>query len=50
MRPFLDVLDPAQGAALIAAYDAALRAAYPPEVDGSVLFPFRRLFFTLRIA
>ena len=28
-------------------YDAALTSAYPTEVDGAVLFPFRRLFITL---
>lgn len=49
MRPFLAALDPDQGAALTAAYDAALAGAYGPEPDGSVLFPFRRLFFTLEV-
>lgn len=49
MRPFLDALDRDQGAALTAAYDAALEGAYRPEEDGSVLFPFRRLFFTLKV-
>ena len=28
-----------------AEFAAALAGAYPPRVDGSVLFPFRRLFF-----
>lgn len=32
------------------AYDAALHAAYPPEADGAVLFPFRRLFLVLTTA
>jgi trans-aconitate methyltransferase len=31
----------------MAAMDAALTSAYPTEVDGAVLFPFRRLFITL---
>lgn len=47
MRPFLDRLGPAETLAFVARYDAALAAAYPPEADGTVLFPFRRLFFTL---
>ena len=32
----------------VAAYDAALAAAYPASGDGSVLMPFRRLFLVLR--
>lgn len=47
MRPFLDRLMPAETLAFVARYDAALAAAYPAEADGTVLFPFRRLFFTL---
>lgn len=45
MLPFLDRLSPAEGAALTAAYDAALATAYPLLPDGGALFPFRRLFF-----
>ena len=30
-------------------YDEALASAYPVEADGSVLLPFRRLFFTLTL-
>ena len=48
MRPFVEGLAPDQKAAFVAAYDAALALAYPAEPDGSVLFPFRRLFFTLQ--
>lgn len=47
MRPYLDKLAPAEAAEFVARYDTALTAAYPIEADGSVLFPFRRLFFTL---
>lgn len=49
MRPFLEKLDAAGAAAFVAAYEEALAAAYPVEKDGSVLFPFRRVFFTLRV-
>jgi trans-aconitate 2-methyltransferase len=49
MRPFLDRLSAGEAAAFTARYDAALAAAYPAGADGSVLFPFRRLFFTLRL-
>lgn len=47
-KPFLDALDEAGQAELSAAYDARMEAAYPRNADGSVLFPFRRVFFTLR--
>ena len=46
LRPFAEVLGPRLDD-FVAAYDAALAAAYPAEADGSVIFPFRRLFFTL---
>lgn len=45
LRPYLDVLDEAEGGAFLAAYREALAAAYPAEEGGSVLFPFRRVFF-----
>ena len=46
-RPVLSVLAPEEQAALGAMYDTAMERVYPREPDGSVLFPFRRLFFTL---
>jgi trans-aconitate 2-methyltransferase len=49
MRPFLDRLSPAEVADFVARYDAALGAAYPVQPDGSVLFPFRRLFLLLEV-
>ncbi len=50
MRPFLDRLGAgADAARFLRAYDAALAGAYPTDPDGSVLFPFRRLFFVLRM-
>lgn len=48
MRPFLARLTQDEAASFVEDYDAALAAAYPPEVDGSVLFPFRRIFFVFR--
>ena len=47
MRPFLASLTEAEAARLIAAYEADLATAYPLDDDGSVLFAFRRLFFTV---
>lgn len=44
LRPILDRLDDAQQADYLATYDAALAQAYPLRADGSVLFPFRRVF------
>ena len=48
-RPILQALDPDEKAALIARYESAMAAAYPVREDGSVLFPFRRMFFTLTV-
>lgn len=44
LRPYLDALDDA-AADFLAAYRSRLEQAYPPRGDGSVLFPFRRVFF-----
>ena len=49
MRPILEKLTGAEAAAFTAAYEQALGAAYPLQADGSVLFPFRRLFLTLKV-
>jgi trans-aconitate 2-methyltransferase len=49
MRPFLDRLSAPEAAEFVARYDAALGSAYPVERDGSVLFPFRRLFLVLTV-
>ncbi len=48
-RPVFQALDPEEIKALIARYEEAMHAAYPVREDGSVLFPFRRLFFTLTV-
>jgi trans-aconitate 2-methyltransferase len=49
MRPYLEKMDESERAAFVARYETALCAAYPGEADGSVLFPFRRVFFTLTV-
>ncbi len=49
MRPILDRLRPDEAQDFIHAYEAALGAAYPLLPDGAALFPFRRLFFTLKV-
>jgi trans-aconitate 2-methyltransferase len=49
LRPWLARLpDDTARAAFVADYRARLRTAYPPLPDGSVLFPFRRLFLVAR--
>ncbi len=48
-RPVLDALDAEERATLIARYEEVMHSAYPIRADGSVLFPFRRLFFTLTV-
>lgn len=49
LRPFLDVLHGAERDGFLDAYRAAMRAAYPPQADGVVLLPFRRLFILARL-
>lgn len=44
LRPFLEPLDEVERSAYLARYTAAVKAAYPPLSDGSVLLPFPRLF------
>jgi len=44
LRPFLEPLDEEERKRFEAEYAARIRAAYPPEADGSTLFAFRRLF------
>lgn len=48
-RPVLAVLEPDEQAQLIAAYEAVMDKIYPRAEDGTVLFPFRRMFFTLTV-
>ena len=49
MRPFVETMSAEDADAFVAAYDAALAEVYPLAPDGSVLFPFRRLFITLEV-
>lgn len=48
-RPVFQELESDEVSALVARYEDAMHAAYPLRKDGSVLFPFRRLFFTLTV-
>ena len=48
-RPILEALDEAEQGRLIRAYEGVMEKAYPRGPDGTVLFPFRRLFFTLTV-
>lgn len=48
-RPILGGLDHAEQARLIGAYEAVMDKAYPIRDSGAVLFPFKRLFFTLTV-
>ncbi len=44
LRPLLDVLSPPEREELIHRLRGELAKRYPPESDGTTLFPFRRLF------
>lgn len=48
-RPVLAALEADEKATLIKAYEDVMHRAYPVRADGSVLFPFRRMFFTLTV-
>ncbi|MES2436025.1 MAG: methyltransferase domain-containing protein [Pseudomonadota bacterium] len=49
MRPIAERLSSPELASFCAAYEASLAAAYPLQKDGAVLFPFKRVFFTLKV-
>jgi trans-aconitate 2-methyltransferase len=44
LKQFLDRLEEPERSTFETEYRARVRAAYPPEADGSTLFPFRRMF------
>jgi trans-aconitate 2-methyltransferase len=48
-RPILEALDPDEQAVLIKRFEDVMEKAYPRGEDGTVLFPFRRMFFTLTV-
>ncbi|MBC7132943.1 MAG: methyltransferase domain-containing protein [Roseovarius sp.] len=48
-RPILAALDADERADLIRRYEEVMHSAYPVRSDGTVLFPFRRLFVTLTV-
>lgn len=48
-RPVLAALDPDEKADIIRRYEEVMHSAYPVRTDGTVLFPFRRMFFTLTV-
>ncbi|MGA7273160.1 MAG: trans-aconitate 2-methyltransferase [Acidimicrobiia bacterium] len=49
LRPLLDLLEGADAADFLSEYTDAVREAYPPETDGTTLFPFRRMFIVCRV-
>lgn len=49
LRPVLDHLSDEEGAVFLSRYSTAIRQAYPPEPDGTTLFPFRRMFVIVRL-
>ncbi len=50
LRPYMQLLDKAEGEAFYATYAKLLAEAYPTRPDGITLFPFRRLFIVARHA
>ena len=50
LRPYMQVLDEAEGKAFYETYAGMLAKAYPTRPDGITLFPFRRLFIVARRA
>jgi trans-aconitate 2-methyltransferase len=50
LRPYLDALDRQEQEAFLAEYRALVAKAYPAELDGRTLFPFRRVFVVARRA
>lgn len=50
LRPVLDLLSEEDRREFLAAYAARMRRSYPPQEDGTTLFPFRRIFVVVRTA
>ena len=50
LRPYMQLLDKAEGQAFYDTYARLLAEAYPTRADGITLFPFRRLFIVARRA
>ncbi len=50
LRPFAARMGEGELEEFLESYDDALSIAYPAEADGTVLFPFRRLFLVLTVA
>lgn len=48
-RPILAALEPDERSALTQRYEEVMEKAYPRAADGSVLFPFKRMLFTLTV-
>ncbi|KPP84667.1 MAG: trans-aconitate 2-methyltransferase [Rhodobacteraceae bacterium HLUCCO07] len=48
-RPILAALKPDEQVELVGRYEEVMERAYPRGADGTVLFPFRRVFFTLTV-
>jgi trans-aconitate 2-methyltransferase len=44
LRPFLDLLEPAEVRQFLSQYTARIAAAYRPQADGKVIFRFPRIF------
>lgn len=49
LRPYLQALDEPEREGFLESYRGAMREAYPPQADGNVLLPFRRLFLLASI-
>jgi trans-aconitate 2-methyltransferase len=49
LRPILNGLNAAEQGVFIPEYQARLDKAYPMKQDGTVLYPFRRLFLVMGV-
>jgi trans-aconitate 2-methyltransferase len=47
LKQFLDMLEAPERIVFEEDYTWRIRAAYPPEKDGTTLFPFQRLFLVV---
>lgn len=45
LQPIISLLDDTERAEFMRVYSAEIRAAYPPQANGSTIFPFKRIFF-----